>query len=124
MNLRVVVKFLSILILILFLTSCTITPAIVQGPVLIEDNGQIDVHFCPQENCEQQLVNLLRSAEESIHCALYDIGLKSVQEILLEKSTTIEVSIVTDDEYLKKFNHHFVKADNSGLMHNKIVTMQ
>jgi len=31
----------------------------------------------------------------------------------------MEVEIVTDDSYLKEFNRSFVKADRSGLMHNK-----
>lgn len=75
--------------------------------------------FCPHEYCEETLVYFLDSAEHSIHCALFDIGLKSVQDKLLEKEKKIEVKIVTDDDYLKKFNHPFVKADRYGLMHNK-----
>ncbi len=85
----------------------------------IQDKGTIKVMFCPHEYCEETLVYFLDSAEHSIHCALFDIGLKSVQDKLLEKEKKIEVKIVTDDDYLKKFNHPFVKADRYGLMHNK-----
>ena len=85
----------------------------------IQDEGKIELYFCPREDCAAALVDFLDSAEESIHCAFYDIGLKEVQDKLLEKSKEMEVLIVTDDDYLKKFNHPFVKADKYGLMHNK-----
>ncbi len=95
-----------------------------QGPAVrlntfVEDTGSIEVFFCPRDDCETTLVGFIDSAENSIHCALFDIGLKSVQEKLLEKAAEIEVQVVTDDGYLKKFNHPFVKKDRSGLMHNK-----
>ncbi len=86
---------------------------------LAQDAGTIDVYFCPQEKCEEMLVSLLESAQSSIHCALFDIGLSSVQQTLLQKSREMEVLVVTDNDYLKKFNHPFVKADSWGLMHDK-----
>lgn len=86
---------------------------------LVHDEGTLQVYFCPREACEEKQVELLTSAQESIHCALYDIGLPSVQQTLLEKSQKMDVRVVTDSDYLKKFNHSFVHADTSGLMHNK-----
>ncbi|HLD72960.1 MAG TPA: phospholipase D-like domain-containing protein [Candidatus Nanoarchaeia archaeon] len=86
---------------------------------IVKDEGNISVHFCPQEDCEQILINYLNSVEKSLHCALFDVGLKSVQQLLLDKEKQIEVKVVTDNDYLKKFNHSFVKADSYGLMHNK-----
>jgi len=77
------------------------------------------VYFCPRENCSSALVDFIDSAEESVYCALFDVGLEEVQEKLLEKASEVEVKVVTDDGYLKKFNHSFVKADKWGLMHNK-----
>ncbi|MBI2666342.1 DUF1669 domain-containing protein [Candidatus Woesearchaeota archaeon] len=87
----------------------------------IQDKGSVEVHFCPQENCELLFLNFLERAESSIHCALYDLSLSSVQEVLLRKKEEgKEVQVVTDDAYLKRFTHSFVKADGSyGLMHNK-----
>lgn len=86
---------------------------------VIKDEGNISVYFCPQENCEQILIDYLHTAEKSLHCALFDVGLKSVQQLLLDKEKQIEVKVVTDNDYLKKFNYSFVKADSYGLMHNK-----
>ncbi|MEK6969810.1 MAG: phospholipase D-like domain-containing protein [Nanoarchaeota archaeon] len=87
----------------------------------IIDEGNIQIFFCPRENCETAFVKFLDSAETSIHCALFDVGLDSVQKKLLEKAEqeSLEVQIVTDDQYLKKFDYPFVKADSGGLMHNK-----
>lgn len=93
------------------------------GAAIVEsyvgDDGNIALYFCPRDDCESALVNFLDTAEESIHCALFDIGLESVQKKLLEKSSQIEVKVVTDNDYLKKFNHHFVREDAWGLMHDK-----
>lgn len=106
------------LLVILLLSGCSTGRGIITD-TYAQDQGSIEVYFCPQEECETALVSFLDSAEQSIHCALFDIGLKSVQEKLLEQEQNIEVKIITDDDYLKKFNHPFVKADRHGLMHNK-----
>jgi len=85
----------------------------------VGDSGEIQLYFCPREDCEGALVRFLDSAQESVHCALFEIDLGSVQQKLLEKSALIDVKIVTDDGYLDEFDHSFVRADKSGLMHNK-----
>ncbi len=85
----------------------------------VQDSGSLEVYFCPQEDCEAALIQFLDSAQASIHCALFEIDLPSVKEKLLEKSTQVEVKVVTDNDYLFEFNHSFVKADSWGLMHNK-----
>ena len=85
----------------------------------LQENGQIQVYFCPHGPCEQAFLSALNQSQHSLHCALYDIGLTSVQTLLEEKSSQIEVQIVTDDEYYKKLPLPFVKKDKFGLMHNK-----
>lgn len=95
------------------------TPHTPQIDSYIRDDGNIQLYFCPRDNCEQRLVDFIDSANSSIHCALFEIDLQSVKDKLLEKSKEIEVEIVTDDQYLKQFKYSFVKADASGLMHNK-----
>jgi phosphatidylserine/phosphatidylglycerophosphate/cardiolipin synthase-like enzyme len=85
----------------------------------INDQGEIKLYFCPQDNCEDALVNFIDSAKKSIHCALFDIGLESVQNVLDKKIKEIEVKIVTDNDYVHKFNRSFVKVDSWGLQHNK-----
>jgi len=86
---------------------------------LVVEDGSMKVFFCPADDCEEKFVNFLDSARTYIHCALFDIGLDSVKKKLSEKSKEIEVKIVTDNDYLHKFDQQFVKADGWGLQHNK-----
>ena len=85
----------------------------------LQDTGTINTYFCPRDDCESAFIAFLNSAQISLHCALYEIDLPSIQQALLEKQKNIEVQIVTDNDYLDQFNHSFVKADRYGLMHNK-----
>ena len=91
----------------------------ITGNVVAEQPYTLEVYFCPTDDCETVLINFLDSASQRIHCALFDIGLESVQNKLIEKSKVVDVKVVTDNDYLKKFNTEFVKADSHGLMHNK-----
>lgn len=83
------------------------------------DFGTVEVIFCPEGPCEAKLVEFIGLAEETLHCAFYDIGLVSVQEALKLKAEEIEVQVVTDDHYYDKFPEDFVKHDRSAYMHNK-----
>ena len=85
----------------------------------VSDSGDIEVYFCPHQDCTTPLVDFLGSAQESIHCAMFEIDLDPVRDKLLEKSEEIEVLVVTDNDYLYEFDHPFVKTDTWGLMHNK-----
>lgn len=113
--------FFILFILVHFLSTIELKP--VTAPESVDDlpaeEGSWEVYFCPQNNCEEALILFLASATQSIHCALYEIDLFSIQDILRKKAETIDVKIVTDNDYLKEFNEHFVTADKSGLMHNK-----
>ncbi len=85
----------------------------------LQEPGGIQIFFCPHQDCNGALVNFIDSAQESIHCALFELDLPEVQAKLLEKEKQMEVQIVTDDGYLYEFNYDFVKTDRYGLMHNK-----
>ena len=107
-----------LIIVILFLSACSTGKGIVSDRS-VQDHGTIEIYFCPQEHCEEALVSFLDAAQTSIHCAFYDLGLASVQQKLREKEKKIEVQIVTDNDYRKKFDYPYVKADSYGLMHDK-----
>ncbi|MDD3975961.1 MAG: phospholipase D-like domain-containing protein [Candidatus ainarchaeum sp.] len=90
-----------------------------------------EVYFCPEDNCEVELINLINSSKESIDCAIYDISLDAVSSSLIDKKKEgLEVRIVTD--YLRsstktskigdlKANNIFVISNpsSSSYMHNK-----
>lgn len=85
----------------------------------IKDSGELSIFFCPRDDCENRLRNLLQQANSSLHCALYDLDLESVKALLTEKASQLDVRIVMDDKYYHKFNKSFVKTDRHGEMHNK-----
>jgi phosphatidylserine/phosphatidylglycerophosphate/cardiolipin synthase-like enzyme len=85
----------------------------------VSDSGTIQLYFCPREDCETAFVQFLDSAQQSLHCALYEVELESVKEKLLEKEKIMDVKVVTDSDYFHQFNYSFVQSDSWGLMHNK-----
>ena len=115
-------RIILLILITIFLTSCSFTDSLTVASVTetqIQDSGNIEVYFCPQEDCETALVDFIDSAEEFVHCAFFEVDLDKVRNKLLEKEKEIEVKVITDKDYLYEFDHDFVKVDSWGLMHNK-----
>ena len=55
----------------------------------IDSNADYNILFCPEDDCEMELYSFLNEAEESIDCALYDINLASLKNLLERKSKEI-----------------------------------
>jgi hypothetical protein len=88
-------------------------------PVVLEEKGVAPyVYFCPQDDCIGEMLLWLDAAEESVHCALFEIGLSELQEKLVELDGRVEVRVVTDNNYYDEVAElDFVRHDNrSGLM--------
>ena len=102
-----------LIISLIFLISCTNT---VTSNVVKEYGPEPEVYFCPRDNCEARLVDLINNAENFIHCAFYDLDLNSVIEVI--NKTKIDTKLVMDNENFINFS--FAKKDpRYGLMHNK-----
>lgn len=82
---------------------------------LPSENGSITVFFCPQDHCEQALLNVLGGAS-SIQCALYSLKLPTVTKVLKEKSTEL---LIDEDNY----EGWGKKIVMSGLMHDKFCVL-
>ena len=80
-----------------------------------------EVYFCPKEDCGKVLEALIKSANFSVHCALYDINLKNVISALAIKSKTADVKLVMDDSnYKNQTKGDGIRLDDGNqLMHNK-----
>jgi len=57
--------------------------------------------FCPRDSCSKNFDFLLRSAKDSIHCALFDLNLEEIIGTLVDKSNEVDVKIVLDDRSYK-----------------------
>ncbi len=80
-----------------------------------------EVYFCPGENCSSVLEDKISDAEESVHCALYDLDLPELIEALEKKSKTLDVKLVVDNDNFEQVEHlSFARQDTSSqLSHNK-----
>jgi len=116
-------KKLLILFSLIFITSCSYINEIrsdITGEVVVEnikmDSGSLEVYFCPRENCENKMLDLINSSEK-IHCALYELDLDYIINELEKKDYFL---IVDDNSYKYVSSLNNVKQDNrSALMHNK-----
>lgn len=112
-------------ILIILFSGCNIQGDTIKQNIITnivkENNGSIEVYFCPRENCEDQLSDFIKSAEKYVHCALFDLDLAKVINALDEKSKIIDVKLVVDnDNFEEVANLNFAKKDTSSqFSHNK-----
>ena len=89
-----------------------------------ENNANIEIFFCPRDNCSSKLISLINYANKSIDCALFDLNLKSVADALSQKSENILVRSSFDNNNQKNiakldpgFDYKF--DTDSQLSHNK-----
>ena len=92
-----------------------------QGETIPEQEGTIEVYFCPRENCTQVFIQEIREYEE-IKCAFYDLTLEELANEIKSKNYDM---VVDDDNYEKAIKLiETTHDDRSGLMHNKFCVMQ
>ncbi len=80
------------------------------------------VYFCVKDDCARQLLALLESSTQSIHCAFYDLDLESIIGVLGKKSAVVDVKVIVDDEpYSGALSGSGVLVEErpSSRMHNK-----
>ena len=104
---------------IVFLSACSITGNVAQIPEETAKNPE--VYFCPREDCSKVLESSIASANNSVHCAFYDLNLKNVINELSMKSKNADVKLVIEkDNYEEQIKGNAVKLDsNPSLMHDK-----
>src|SRR3989344_1302907 len=115
-------KRLLIILILVFITSCTYIEEIktdITGEIVVEDiemdEGSVGVYFCPRDDCEGKLVNLIQSSKK-IHCALFELNLKGMIDSFEGKN----YFIIIDDKNYDEDSNLSSKPDNrQALMHNK-----
>lgn len=93
---------------------------VVEDTIPSEINKNIEVYFCPQDDCEQVMIDLIDSARKTVYCALFDIDLRDLIEVIGKKSRSVDVKLVVDDENYGEIIGPRVKQDTSSqFSHNK-----
>ncbi len=84
-----------------------------------ETGSEIEVYFCPREDCETVLVEIIKDGGKSVHCAFFDLKLKKVIDELKKKGRDVKLVVDRDNsKHVKGLN--FVRTDNrKAFMHNK-----
>lgn len=68
----------------------------------------IELYFCPQDNCQSHLLQVLRSANESIYFALFTFTDKEVSSVLSRSAEKgVHVSGIVESYQSKKYNQYF-----------------
>ena len=109
-----------ILILLLGCSENNLSAKVVTDTVPTERNKEIEVYFCPLDDCEGVLINAINSSTESLHCAFFDIDLNGLINTIGKKSHSVDVRLVVDDEnYGEIIGGGVRKDDSSQYTHNK-----
>ncbi|MEK6934630.1 MAG: phospholipase D-like domain-containing protein [Nanoarchaeota archaeon] len=124
---KIIIVFLILFIIGYFLrdnvdnliTGNIISEEIEEG-MIPKDFGEINLYFCPSDDCENALVGMINKSSE-VNCAFFELNLDKVIDTLKDKN----YRLVVDDRYIGKVigNLSNFKSDGKqGLMHNKFCT--
>ena len=87
---------------------------------VIRDDGVIDVHFCPIENCTKYWIEFADQAERTLHCALYELNEPNIKDFLEQKQEEVDLQVVIDADSENDTEIQNLVIDKGGaLMHNK-----
>jgi len=81
----------------------------------LQEDAQLEVHFCPQENCSRIFMDFLGNDEK--HCALYELNKPELIEFLNRENVQVVVDKDSEEDVMAMKN--IVIDDGGGLMHNK-----
>jgi len=109
--------------IVLFKLKPNITGTAVYNEVY-DNNGSINIFFCPRDNCSSKLTEVISLAKVSIDCALFDLNLESTADALSEKANEIPVRVVFDNNNKKNIDKLEISFEykfdtNNQLSHNK-----
>lgn len=113
----------AVFFVLILLTGCfkpEVTGKSVEETIPSELNKEMEVYFCPQDNCEGVLIDVINSSAKSVHCAFFDIDLRNLIEVIGIKSHSVDVKLVVDNENYGEIKGPGVRQDTSSqYSHNK-----
>jgi len=86
-----------------------------------ESNVKVQAYFCPLNDCDNIIKNVVNDADSSVHCAFWDLDLDDLIKTLGKKSYSADVKLVVDNRnYDNQIKGEGVRvAKSSRYMHNK-----
>lgn len=91
----------------------------VKEPGYTEDIS-VEAHFCPKENCTKIIIDTINGAENSLHCAFFELDSKVIINSIARKSHSADVKVVIDKgNYEGQIKGNVVLAESRQYMHNK-----
>ena len=114
-----VIQLLLLFILVLVCGCTGHFVRITSTPAPKEFSSEPDVYFCPQEHCREYLVELIRTAERTVHCAFYDINLEEVVQALIDKENITKLVVGRRAAWIKEMLKNVRSNDGNQLMHDK-----
>ncbi len=117
-----IAKKMGVFLILILLVGCSergITGRVVKE-IPTEIGRDVEVYFCPQDDCEGVLINVINSSTKSVHCAFFDIDLRDLIKVIGKKSHSVDVRLVVDNENYGEIKGPGVRQDTSGqYSHNK-----
>ena len=117
-------KYIAFLLFFVFvlISGCdnVLTGGVVNTQELSE-NVKTEVYFCPLDDCGRIIKNIVNNAENSVHCAFFDLDLKDLIKAIAKKSHNADVKVVIDHgNYDGQIRGEGIKiAKSKQYMHNK-----
>src|SRR3989338_3451103 len=92
---------IMLFLLLILVTGCSENPPtgkVIEKTTPSEIGKEISVYLCPRDNCEGALIEVINSSTKYAHCAFFDIDLKNLIKLIGNKSHSIDVRLVVDNE--------------------------
>ena len=94
---------------------------------IIFNGFEIENYFCPEDDCEEKVLNTLMQANESIYFMTFSFTSDPIGEFLLEKNNELEIKGIFESfqnskwsEYRKMQDMNVILDKNSNMMHHKV----
>lgn len=114
------------LIILLFLSAVSGCIGNISGNTIKEESIHeagisIEAYFCPRDSCENITINNIKNAQNSLHCAFFDIDSRNIINAISKKSHSADVKVVIDkNNYEMQIKGPGIRvADSKQYMHNK-----
>ena len=109
-----------LVVILILVSGCSINANVILEEIP-EESIQVSAYFCPRDSCENVTINSIKNAQNSLHCAFFDIDSGDIINAIAKKSHSADVKVVIDkNNYEGQIKGPGIKiADSKQYMHNK-----